>query len=99
VSWGASREVREVVGARNRITWWPGLRAVAGGRSPARVIPLLRLGNASAQACGSFTASQGSRPGARARLGVDGKGWPRRPCSVSDGGRWRWLSTVNSGDP
>jgi hypothetical protein len=88
-----------VQGIEEWFTWWPGLRAVAGGRSPARVIPLLRWGNASAQAWGSFTASRGSRLGARARLGVDRKGWPRRSCSGSDGGWWRLLSTANSGDP
>jgi hypothetical protein len=29
---------------------------------------------------------------------VDGKGWPWRSCSGSCGGRWRLLSTANSGD-
>jgi hypothetical protein len=71
---------------------------VAGGRSPARVIPLLQWGNASTQAWRSFTASRGSCPGARVRLGVIKKDWPRRPCSGSDGGRWCSLSTANSGD-
>jgi hypothetical protein len=39
-----------------------------------------------AQAWESFTASRGSRLGARARLVVDRKGWPWWPCSGSDGG-------------
>jgi hypothetical protein len=39
-----------------------------------------------------------SCPGARVRLGVVRKDWSRRPCLGSDGGRWRSLSTANSGD-
>jgi hypothetical protein len=31
-------------------------------------------------------------------LGVYGKGWPRRPCSGSGGGRWRLPLAMNSGD-
>jgi hypothetical protein len=54
-----------------------GLRAVAVGRSPVRSRSLLQWGKASAQAWENFIASQGSRPRARARLGVVGKGWPR----------------------
>jgi hypothetical protein len=58
----------------------------------------VQRGRVSAQAWESFTASRGSRPGAWVRLGVDGKGWPRRLCSGSGGGRWRLLSTTNSSD-
>jgi hypothetical protein len=87
-----------VQGIEKWLTWWPDLHAVAGGRSPARLRSLLRWGNASAQAWESFTASRGSRPGARARLGVDGKGWPRRPCSSSDGGWWRVVLRGKSGE-
>jgi hypothetical protein len=32
------------------------------------------------------------------RLGVVRKDWSQRPCSSSDGGRWRLLSTANSDD-
>jgi hypothetical protein len=30
--------------------------------------------------------------------GVNRRGWPQRPCSSRDGGRWCLLSTVNFGD-
>jgi hypothetical protein len=76
-----------VQGIEEWFTWWPGLRAVAGGRCPARVILLLRWGNDSAQAWGSFTTSRGSRPGARARLGLTGKaGHDGRARAVMAGG-------------
>jgi hypothetical protein len=45
-----------------------------------------------------FHASRGSGLGAGARLGVNRRGWPQRPCLGSDGGRWCLLSTANSGD-
>jgi hypothetical protein len=43
-------------------------------------------------------ASLGSDPGARARLGFNRKGWPRRPCLGRDGGRRCLLFTASSGD-
>jgi hypothetical protein len=87
-----------VQGIRVWLTELLGPRAVAGDRSPARVNPPLRWGNALAQAWISFTASRGSGPGAGAKLGVNKRGWPQRPCSGRDGGRWCLLSTANSGD-
>jgi hypothetical protein len=78
-----------VQGIGEWLTVWSGTRVAAGGRSPAMLRSLLRRSNVSAQAWESFTASRGSRLGARARLGVAGMGWPRRPCLGSDGGRCR----------
>jgi hypothetical protein len=64
---------------------------VAGGRSPARVIPLLRWGNASAQAWRSFTGSRGSCIGARARLGaLERVGHDDRARAVMSGGGTRF---------
>jgi hypothetical protein len=70
---------------------------VAGGQSLARLRSLLWRGRVSAQAWESFTVSWGSHPRARAKLGVDGKGWPQRSCSGSGGGWWRLPFTANSG--
>jgi hypothetical protein len=100
VSWGASREVREVVGASNWKMVYLVARSTCGGGRPKsdEVVLASPTGQGLGSSLGKLHSLSGKPSKGSGEAGVDGKGWPRRSGSGSCGGRWRLPFTANSGD-
>jgi hypothetical protein len=80
-----------VRGIEERLIGLLGLRAQAGGRSPARTILVLRLSSAGSESLGSFTSSWRSYSSGWRGLEATGVGWPWWPRLG-----WQWRAEKSS---
>jgi hypothetical protein len=85
-----SRRV-SVRGIEEQLTGLLGLRAQAGGRSPARTILVIRWSSARSESLGSFTSSWRSYPSGWRGLEGTRVGWPRWPRLG-----WQWRAEESS---